>query len=383
MVASARTVGASLYTFRMNTTAIAVTAASAQSGATVNLSAALSRVDTGALLKSKALNFYVNGVSIGTATTYSTGKAYLNYKIPAGTATGIANITVTFAGDASNSLSQGMGSLTVGSVPTAVVVTSLTVSPEVTANISATLIRTDTNLPLAGKTVAITVNGIVLGSVTTDGNGNAAIGDYIPAATALGTQPISAAFAGDPSDGASSGTGTLTIAAIPTSLSVNSASGTDGAQVALYAAMIRTDTGGPVQGETVTFVVNGTTVGTSPTTAAGQANVTYTIPAGTAAGAQTIMVSFAGDAGDTASLGTGTLTVVAIPTAIAVNAVSGTDGAVVSLTATLTRSDTGGPLQGKTVTFSVNGTAVGTSPTYSAGQANVSYTIPSGTASRP
>jgi hypothetical protein len=64
-----------------------------------------------------------------------------------------------------------------------------------------------------------------------------------------------------------------------------------------------------VPGKTLTFTVAGVIVGQGTTDSTGTATFSYLIPAGTASGAETITVKFAGDVSFQASTGTGTLTV--------------------------------------------------------------------------
>ena len=83
-----------------------------------------------------------------------------------------------------------------------------------------------------------------------------------------------------------------------------------------------------------------------------------------------IAASFAGDSNDAASSGTGNLVVSQAATAI--NSVSGTaSGGTASLTATLTSSVTGSGLSGQTVSFTLDGTSVGTATTDSSGVATL------------
>ena len=121
------------------------------------------------------------------------------------------------------------------------------------------------------------------------------------------------AYAGGPGYSASSGTGTLTVASgggsIPTGIAVAAISGKAGATVTLQATLTRTDTHAGLQSKTLTFAVNGTTVGTATTYSTGLATKTYVIPTGTAPGNETVTVTFTGDSTDAASTGTGTLTV--------------------------------------------------------------------------
>ncbi len=99
----------------------------------------------------------------------------------------------------------------------------------------------------------------------------------------------------------------------PTMVVVTNASGTAGQTVTLSAMLNPGSRGLP--GATLQFSVDGVAVGAAATgdnsTSSGPARISYTIPAGFAAGSHSITAAFAGDAANAASSGTGTLTVTA------------------------------------------------------------------------
>ena len=361
-------------------TAIAVPSVSGPSGASVTLSAMLTRSDTSAGLSGKTLSFAVNGTAVGVGTTDANGNVTFAYAIPAGTAIGTQTIAVSFAGDASTSPANGTGTLTVTGIPTAISVTNASALAGSTASLTAALTRTDTKAALQGRTLGFSINGVFLGTAVTYSTGKAIFNYKIPAGTAAGNQVVTVAFPGDTTDTPSNGTGTLTVTALPTALSSANASGLAGSTVTLTVTLTRSDTGAALQGKTINFAVNGVGVGSATTYSTGVAYVFYKIPAGTAAGTQPVTVTFAGDAADAPATSSGTLTITPIPTALAVDTISGSAGKTVSLSATLTRSDTGALLQGKTLSFSVGGVVVGSGVTYSTGKAYFNYAIPTGTA---
>ncbi|NLH99723.1 MAG: S8 family serine peptidase [Chthonomonadales bacterium] len=71
-----------------------------------------------------------------------------------------------------------------------------------------------------------------------------------------------------------------------------------------------------------------------------------------------------------------------IPTSLAVAPASGAPGESVTLAATLTRQSNGAPIAGKTVQFTVDGSAAGSGTTDASGVAQASYAVPDGAASR-
>lgn len=100
-------------------TTLAVTAATGTYGGTVNLTAALSPA-----VADKLINFTLNGVPVGTATTNSSGIA----NIPAADLTGInvgtypSGVGASFAGDGTHDASSGTASLTIN--PKALTITA-------------------------------------------------------------------------------------------------------------------------------------------------------------------------------------------------------------------------------------------------------------------
>ena len=360
-------------------TVVSVPSVSGSAGSSVRIAATLNRVVTGALLQGQPISLYVNGVAIGTATTYSSGQAYIAYTIPANAPAGTEPISVSYSGDADNSGSIAIGTLTVLNLPTAVAVASVSGAAGGSVTLSAALTRTDTGAPLQGKTLTFAVNGATVGTAATYSSGQTTLTYKIPANAAAGSLNVTVGFSGDASDKSSTGTSAVTVLNLPTAITaLSNVSGTAGGSVTLSAMLTRTDTGAPLQGKTLTFSVNGAAIGTAATYSSGNASLSYKVPASAAAGAQAVTVTFAQDASDKSSTARATLTVLNLPTAVAVDSISGSAGKTVTLSATLTRSDTGAGLANRTLAFSVNGVAVGTAVTYSTGKAYVNYKAPLG-----
>jgi len=114
----------------------------------------------------------------------------------------------------------------------------------------------------------------------------------------------------DPTNNSATATIAITAQAGPSTLTVSPATASFGGLAILSATLQKASNGGLISGKTITFALNGTTVGTALTNNAGQAFFTISIagiPLGTYAGA--ISASFAGDTLFTASSGAGSLTV--------------------------------------------------------------------------
>ena len=83
-------------TLRKIRSALSCANVAGQRGATVTLSATLTRTDTNAGIANAPVAFYVDGSFVGNATTNSSGVAQLNYTIPGGFSFGNHTITVEF-----------------------------------------------------------------------------------------------------------------------------------------------------------------------------------------------------------------------------------------------------------------------------------------------
>ena len=104
---------------------------------------------------------------------------------------------------------------------------------------------------------------------------------------------------------------TYTPAATPTTLTVDAATGTYGDTTSLTATLTVTAGGAPVAGRTISFTLNGSSVGSATTNGSGVATLNAASLAGISAGTYPTGVgaSFAGDAGYGASSDTDSLTV--------------------------------------------------------------------------
>ncbi|HYF92747.1 MAG TPA: Ig-like domain repeat protein, partial [Symbiobacteriaceae bacterium] len=300
----------------------------------------------------RVLTFTVGGAFLGNAITGDGGAATRSYSgsLDAGT----YSIDVAFAGDSSIGAAAGTGTLTVTQAPG-----GLTVSDSTGEFLGTGLLRATLSPAVAGKTVTFSVDGVAVGSDTTNASGQASLS--IAVSQSVGTHTITADFAGDANISAASGTGILTITAADGDLSVPGASGTYDAPATLTAILSPA-----LAGKTITFAVDGTEVGSGATDGSGQASTTYTVTQ--PAGNHTITATFDGDAEVTAATGTGTLTTVAAAGAITVDPATTVFGAPTGLTATLSPA-----LSGRTITFTVNGSPVGTATTNAAGVATLVY----------
>ena len=363
-------------TLTVDPAALTVANASGSAGQAITLSATL-KAASGAALSGKALAFSVDGTTVGTGVTNSSGTATKSYVVPVATALAVGSHTLTaaFAGDSAAASSSGVGALSIVPAPTNLSVSGVSGTPGQTVTLKAMLRRTTGGLALGGETVIFSLDGSPLGSAITNSSGAASVNYSVPSGEAIGVHPLAASFVGDGSFGASAGGGTLTALKFGVTLLVPAASGLPGQALTLSATLKRSTGGLLLAGQTVSFTVDGASVGTAMTNASGVANLPYTVAVGAAAGSHAVTVSFAGDPSDSSGTGKGTLTVKAA-TALAVAAVSGIHGTTVTLSATLTRASDGSGLSGKSVTFLVDGKSLGSAATNASGTASHTYTIP-------
>lgn len=287
------------------TTAANVTGAN---GTAVTLSGTLKTIQ-GTPFNGKTLTFVIGGTTVGTAVTNASGVATLSYAIPPGTPAGNQAITVSFAGQGIYTPSSGTATLTVivGKADTVITVANVTGAAGTPVTLTGTL-KTSGNVALSGKMLTFQVGATTVGTAVTNSGGVATLAYAIPGTAPAGNQMITASFAGDTSNNLSSGTGTLTIPAPNTVTTVASVTGAAGTTVTL-SGTLKTVRGTPFNGDTLTFKLGTTTLGTAVTNASGVATLSYAILPGTPAGNQTISVSFAGQGTYTPSSGTATLTI--------------------------------------------------------------------------
>lgn len=355
-----------------DTTTLVVASVSGQIGATVGLSATLTRNYDSTALAGKTVSFKVDGTAAGSGATDASGVATASYVIPAGFV-GDKPIAGTFAGDVVYAASNGAGTLTIEKADVTVTVPDVSGKVAATVALTATVKRNSDSAALAGLSVAFDLNGTAVGSDDTDASGVAGVDYVLPEPP--GASTITATFAGDGENNADAGSGTLTVNKADTALTVSSPAGVAGTSVDITGALTRTSDGGTLSGKSVDVTVDGSAVGTAVTDGGGDYTIAYAIPATATAGAHSVGASFAGDVSYEATTATGTLTV-SVNTTMAVAPASGTPGgAAAAISATLTRNNDGAGLSGKSVTFKVNGTAIAAGTTNAAGVATSSAAV--------
>ena len=165
---------------------------------------------------------------------------------------------------------------------------------------------------------------------------------YTTSALTVGMHSVTAAYGGDAANASSMSstlTQTVTAAKVSTTLTLTNATGGQGQTVMLTARLRQTVSRSLLSGKTLTFKIDGVTVGTAVTHSSGQATLTYTLPVTETVGSHVLSASFAGDNANNPSSATGTLTVAAAKantTLTLTNATGGQGQALVSVRVVLT-----------------------------------------------
>jgi parallel beta-helix repeat protein len=202
-----------------------------------------------------------------------------------------------------NSPGNSVVSVTVGSqkfltgvtIVSALTPTAVTVNPVSgykgdNVNLVVTLKDLMNNL-IANKTIKFTVNGNLIGTETTNSQGIETLPYTITQNT--GTYIVLAQFTGDNTYTASNSTNNLQVNSTPTAITINPITGYNGETVNLTSTLTDTHNNIPINGKTIQYTINGTTIGTATTNTQGIATLTYTITQNT--GTYTIKVQFLQD----------------------------------------------------------------------------------------
>jgi hypothetical protein len=320
-----------------------------------------------------SLSIMANGVLAGTVTTDSTGWASFTYTTPS--TPGPVSLTVNFAG----APMQGASTAT-STVPVAVDGTSIWVNStqsgaiSVPTTIAATLMAKTTHQYLAGQTVVFSTAAGPFGTAVTDSSGWARCA-FTPSLLSPSPVAITLSFAGTASYTSSSASTSFNLVKNNSAVWVGSRSMVAKQLVTIPASLQDAKTLTYLPGRQLIFSINGQNLGSVVTDANGMCSLKFTAPA--TLGTYQIQVKFLGDYRCNASSGTANLTVTLDPTSIYVPNITASAGSATTLKGQLKDGFTGLYLSGQTVTFSVNGTVVGTAVSDSTGWINFPYTAPS------
>ncbi|MCX6361556.1 MAG: hypothetical protein NT029_17260 [Armatimonadetes bacterium] len=238
-----------------------------------------------------------------------------------------------------------------------------------TVSVIAAVLNDSSGASVAGLTVTIALDGTGLGSAVTriypswPATNYALISYQVPDALALGQHTVAAAFAGDGLYRACSGTGTLSVTTASTTTTAANVTGYRDRSAVLSGSLRRA--AGWLQGKTLAFSVDGSSVGTGLTNVSGVATFSYLVPAAAAVGGHPITVRFDGDANNGASSATASLAVVLkMPTAVYVASRTVPVGSTATLNATVRDATTGISLPaGVILYYTIDGVSIGSATT--------------------
>jgi hypothetical protein len=315
--------------------------------------------------------------------------ALLTVSTTAGVPTGTHTFHVHAAGTAGDCVAQGEDSpdvtLVIGAP--AAVSTALSLSAPSPASVpfgspgpvtlSATLTTTPGATPVAGASVAFTVDGSSAGSATTNGSGVATLSTYNPSALSVNSHNVQASFTGATITGttynaSTSGTQTLTVTQASTTTALTSAPNPSsfGQSATFTATVTVVAPGGGTPTGNVDFKEGATTLGSgSLSTVGGVQQATFSTTTLTV-GTHNVTATYVGSTNHTTSTSSQVAQVVnPLATTLTVDPATGTYGGNVDLKATLKTGST--PLAGKTITFTLNGTICGNATTDANGEAKL------------
>lgn|GEM_PF-734824 len=255
------------------TTSLTLNTASGYKGDNTTLTARLWDTDSNKAVVGQTVDFYLNGAYVGYGTTDVNGVATCTYSIIQNTGTYTTN--ATFNTTTQYEPSNGTSILTVNAIPTSLTVNGTSGYKEDNTTLTATLWDTAHDRAVAGEKVDFYVNGAYVGQGTTDSNGIATCNYNI--IQNVGAYTTNARFNTTTQYAASNGADTLIVDATPTNLTVDNVTGNRGADVTLKATLADTAHNMAINGKSVTFKVNGTTVGNATTDANGVATLLYHI----------------------------------------------------------------------------------------------------------
>jgi hypothetical protein len=264
----------------------------------------------------------------------------------------------------------------IGAFPGTVAVDDVVGARGTTEALAGTLTRSDTSTPIFDARLWFGVDGTELGSGVTGFDGRAEYLYAIPLGMATGSHPIDVNYFGDGAVQSCSGTGTLTIpAGVDTHMYALDRSGTITEQVILRGYLSKASDGSALPDKTVRFTVDGTQVGSAVTDADGRASLGWIVSDGPAT--RPIEATFDGDVFANGSSASATLSANSFGTKMTGFDRAGRITDYTLLKAFLYRTDST-PIYNKTITFSVDGTVVGSDLTTADGRAQIGYTIPAG-----
>jgi hypothetical protein len=327
-------------------------------GATMQVSATVTPAINGSTSPTGTVTFTLDGVTAGTATLNS-GSTTVTTNITAPSA-GSHLLQATYSGDTNySSSSSTQVTLTVAKGATTLTVSPSTTTPTAGSSLQVTAtIAGATGSVAPTGTMTFTLDGATVGSANVSGT----TVTMSITAPATGTHTLQATYGGDTNyNGSTSPIVTLTVGKSATTLTVTPSTTTPlgGSSMLVTATLnVTAYSGGTAPTGTVSFTLDGATVGSGSLANGSTASVTITVPA---TGQHTLQASYGGDNNYSSSVSQQvTFTVAKTTTTLVVTPSTTTPalGATLPVTATVTATTVGSTQPSGTVTFALDGATV-------------------------
>jgi hypothetical protein len=209
----------------------------------------------------------------------------------------------------------------------------------------------------------------------TDAAGVARLNYVLPGP--VGNQWFFAAYAGGNGYRYVGATGIVAVGKPTSRLFLPDRAGALGATIGIR-GYLATNEGSRIPGQTVTFAIDATGVGSAATDVGGRATLWYALPPTLAVGVHTLSGAYAGDGTYPAASASATLTVTQGRTFMWVLSRTAARNTSTYLRALLRGTIQLNPIGGVPVSFTLAGTALGSAPTESSGRVSLLYTVPGG-----
>ena len=353
-------------------------------GSTLSVTAVITSntAGQGASPPTGSVNFMLDGVSQGTKQVIpgSPSSATINITIPY--SAGTHQIVGFYSGDSNytNATSQAAAITVAKSLPT-VAITPSTTTPLAggTMTIAATISAPAVGATPPSGTILFTLDGTSLGTaiVAPGAPSTANITITVPS---TGTHTLQGTYGGDSNySNANSNSVTITVAKTPTTLVVTPATTTPsaGGSLQVTATLGVTYPSSTLPTGTVTFTLDGVTQGVQNVVSGTTATITMT---GLTTGTHTLQASYSGDSNFSSSVAASvTLIVAKASTTLVLTPATTTPapGSSLQVTATVSSSNPSSSPPSGTVTFTVDGVAVGTATVVPGTPSTAVFTIPS------
>lgn len=235
----------------------------------------------------------------------------------------------------------------------------------------------NSGLPLIQELVTITLDGAVIGTVTTDSAGKASLIVPNPDDYDVGNHAIGATFAGGRLFLAATAAGTLTVNPDNTALASGNLSAYLGATAYLKGSLLSASDKSPLTNQLLSFSIDGAVVGEATTDGLGKAKVAFLADEPLSIGFHILAVDYGGDSNNSPSHWQGKLTVLRTPTKLSGFHATVQAGVTIPFKVKLVRTTDKKPLVNQTLHWVIGGVEIGSATTNSSGIAQLNYTIPS------